>query len=213
MPTATTDWRDIQDDREKYQAYLCSREWAEKREAVKERAGGKCERCTVLPIDAVHHLTYKRKYAERLEDLSAICTPCHEFTHGKSDFDPKHVSTRLTLNYLLRSREQGKQAVPPEVFVNGVSVLSSRYRYICVAIESLMFLSETLYATRQIEDVFVISDQCTDKLDELLPFNYAHFYRVVKGHHPPHWRIYDWALKLLGMDKFDDEIIDEDSDA
>ena len=98
MPTATTDWRDIQDDREKYQAYLCSREWAEKREAVKERAGGKCERCTVLPIDAVHHLTYKRKYAERLEDLSAICTPCHEFTHGKSDFDP--LQYRWELRYL-----------------------------------------------------------------------------------------------------------------
>ena len=81
-------WQDIEDDKEKYQAYLASREWCEKREAVRERAGNKCERCCLLPMDACHHLTYARKYNERLEDLQAICTPCHEFTHGKSDFDP-----------------------------------------------------------------------------------------------------------------------------
>jgi 5-methylcytosine-specific restriction endonuclease McrA len=67
-----TDWRTIADDKEKYQAYLCSREWAEKREAVRKRAGGKCERCSTLPMDAVHHLTYVRKYNEDLEDLQAI---------------------------------------------------------------------------------------------------------------------------------------------
>lgn len=83
------DWRKIKDDREKYAAYLCSREWAEKREAVRERAGGKCERCRVLPMDACHHLTYARKYAEPLKDLQAICNPCHEFTHGKREFDPE----------------------------------------------------------------------------------------------------------------------------
>jgi len=83
------DWRAISDDREKYQAYLCSREWAVKREAVRERCSGTCERCGVLPMNAVHHLTYARKYDEPLEDLQAICQPCHEFTHGKSDFDPK----------------------------------------------------------------------------------------------------------------------------
>lgn len=83
-----TDWRSIADDREKYAAYLCSREWAERKEAVHARAGGKCERCKVLPISAVHHLTYARKYAEPIEDLQAICQPCHEFTHGKLNLDP-----------------------------------------------------------------------------------------------------------------------------
>lgn len=82
------DWQSITDDREKYQAYLCSREWAEKREAVRERAYGICERCCVLPMNAVHHLTYARKYDEPLDDLQAICKACHEFTHGKSAIDP-----------------------------------------------------------------------------------------------------------------------------
>jgi hypothetical protein len=38
---------------------------------------------------AVHHLTYARKYRERLDDLAGWCNQCHEFTHGKTDFDPK----------------------------------------------------------------------------------------------------------------------------
>ena len=83
-----TDWRSIEDEREKYSAYLCSREWGVLKRQVHERAGGKCERCKVNPIDAVHHLTYERKYAERLEDIQANCNGCHQFTHGHSDEDP-----------------------------------------------------------------------------------------------------------------------------
>ena len=84
----TARWQDIQNDKEKYQAYLCSREWGVLKEAVRERSGGTCERCRTLPQDATHHLTYERKYAESIDDLQAICTPCHEFTHGKSGIDP-----------------------------------------------------------------------------------------------------------------------------
>jgi hypothetical protein len=75
-------------ERERYQRYLTSREWAEKRWAVMARSGGRCERCRINQADAVHHLTYIRKYQEQLDDLQAICEPCHEFTHGKSDHDP-----------------------------------------------------------------------------------------------------------------------------
>jgi hypothetical protein len=89
------DWRDITDDREKYSAYLCSREWAEKREAVRERAHGKCERCFIAPMDACHHLTYERKYRESLDDLQAICNPCHQFIHGKGPVDPASFTKPL----------------------------------------------------------------------------------------------------------------------
>lgn len=82
-------WKTISSDKEKYQAYLCSREWCERRESVKRRSGGKCERCRVNAMDHVHHLTYARKYAEPLEDLQALCKECHEFTHGKSNYDPR----------------------------------------------------------------------------------------------------------------------------
>ncbi len=81
-------WQDIENEKEKYAAYLCSREWAEKREAVRERSYDKCERCFMMPMEACHHLTYERKYKEEIEDLQAICNGCHAFTHGKSDFNP-----------------------------------------------------------------------------------------------------------------------------
>ena len=72
----------------KYKAYLASREWALKREAVRKRSGNKCERCKTGPQDAVHHLTYEHVGNEPLEDLQAICDPCHEFLSGTSRFDP-----------------------------------------------------------------------------------------------------------------------------
>jgi hypothetical protein len=83
------DWKDIEaDTKEKYGLYLASREWSVLKRAVHDRAGGKCERCKVNPIDAVHHLTYVRKYDELLEDLQATCDECHRFVHGHSDEDP-----------------------------------------------------------------------------------------------------------------------------
>ena len=72
-----------------YQQYLASREWALKREAVRKRAGNKCERCYVAPMQAVHHLTYANIGKEPLEDLQAICHPCHAFVSGKANNDPK----------------------------------------------------------------------------------------------------------------------------
>lgn len=87
-------WETLTNEREKYAAYLCSRQWNELREQVNHRSDGICERCGVNFADAVHHLTYIRKYREQLSDLQAICNACHEFTHGKSDFDPRLKSVR-----------------------------------------------------------------------------------------------------------------------
>jgi hypothetical protein len=78
----------MEGDRERYQRYLCGREWGLLKEAVRKRCNGICERCHANPMDHVHHLTYVRKYRELLEDLQAQCVGCHEFTHGKRDRDP-----------------------------------------------------------------------------------------------------------------------------
>ena len=87
------DWKSLPEGREKYQAYLCSRQWAEKRNAVLARANGLCERCGGFlgKYPNVHHQTYARQYAEALDDLIGICLSCHEFIHGKTDVDPKAV--------------------------------------------------------------------------------------------------------------------------
>ncbi len=86
------DWRTITNEKEKYTAYLGSREWAEKRESVRRRGGGICERCKKNPMYACNHLSYERRYNERLEDLRAVCQECHKFIHGKSNYDPRALS-------------------------------------------------------------------------------------------------------------------------
>lgn len=81
-------WKTMSEGKAKYQAYLCSREWAEKKRAIMERCDGVCERCGINDADAVHHLSYLHKYQEQLNELTAICKACHDFTHGHSGVDP-----------------------------------------------------------------------------------------------------------------------------
>lgn len=82
------DWKLMPEGREKYNAYLASREWSVRKRAVHERAAGRCERCKNGRVNHVHHLTYIRKYQELLTDLLGVCEPCHSFIHGHSDHDP-----------------------------------------------------------------------------------------------------------------------------
>ena len=89
------DWREIKDEREKYHHYLCSREWSVLKNAVHERAKEVCERCGQHPVDSVHHLTYERKYAEKLEDLAGWCKHCHDFIHGHALWDPRENESRV----------------------------------------------------------------------------------------------------------------------
>ena len=96
------DWRSISDDKEKYQAYLCSRDWAKLKKAVHKRANGKCERCGLFNIGAVHHVTYARKYKEDLDDLAGWCAGCHKHLHDDHWLDPcRHQSLlREIKNYI-----------------------------------------------------------------------------------------------------------------
>lgn len=72
-----------------YQRYLASREWALLKEQLRVRGNGHCERCLRAPYQETHHLTYARTGHEKLEDLLAVCAPCHEFLSAKTDYDPK----------------------------------------------------------------------------------------------------------------------------
>ncbi len=84
-----------------YEEYLKSPEWKTKRKAVKERCKNICERCHRYLVDDVHHLTYVRKFNERLEDLQGLCAGCHEFMHGKSGIDPLQDSIEVKVTYRL----------------------------------------------------------------------------------------------------------------
>ena len=82
------DWKTLPEGKEKYQAYLCSREWAEIKNDLKDAVGDYCQRCGLSKIECIHHLTYIRKYKENPEDLIGLCNACHAYTDGKSDVDP-----------------------------------------------------------------------------------------------------------------------------
>lgn len=100
MTNALSDWRSIADGCEKYAAYLCSPEWGRMRAAVRERCQGKCERCEVGIVNAVHHLTYIRKYRELASDLQGVCQGCHDFIHGHSPIDPARCQRSVWLSEL-----------------------------------------------------------------------------------------------------------------
>jgi hypothetical protein len=66
-----------------YLLYLHSPEWEEKRQARMGIAGGICEICERAPAEHVHHLSYRRVFAERIDDLRAVCKKCHDELHAK----------------------------------------------------------------------------------------------------------------------------------
>ena len=82
-----------------YKRYLASREWAILRESVRARAGGRCERCWIGQHEDTHHLTYERIGQESLDDLLAVCAPCHDYLSGHAQHDPMMAAAR-SLNIL-----------------------------------------------------------------------------------------------------------------
>lgn len=71
--------------RERYDAYMVSAEWRERRHAVLKRDNQECRQCGERHGLTVHHLTYARVFRERLEDLITLCRNCHEQRHRKTD--------------------------------------------------------------------------------------------------------------------------------
>ena len=64
-----------------YEDYLKSPAWREKRKEVLARSGGYCEQCCTAKARHVHHKTYDRLGNEDLDDLEALCIPCHASKH------------------------------------------------------------------------------------------------------------------------------------
>jgi len=72
-----------------YKRYLASREWALLKNAVRERCGGRCERCLERVYAQTHHITYDTIGHEDLDDLAGLCRPCHAYLSGRTHEDPK----------------------------------------------------------------------------------------------------------------------------
>lgn len=97
--------------RTEYHAYLASREWAVKREAVRQRSGNRCERWfnghrCVGEHENTHHLTYIRIGNELLEDLLGVCEDCHAWLSGKCTDDPLVKEVNDFLAYKKAQQEE-----------------------------------------------------------------------------------------------------------
>lgn len=73
-------WRSRKDGQwwQRYNAYLNSPAWAEKRLKVFKRANWICEGCGDNRATEVHHLTYDHVEHEFLFELVALCHDCHD---------------------------------------------------------------------------------------------------------------------------------------
>jgi hypothetical protein len=63
-----------------YEDYLQTEHWAGIRWRAMAKTNWQCVACNKNAIDA-HHVTYKRKGFERIEDVVAKCRGCHEEHH------------------------------------------------------------------------------------------------------------------------------------
>lgn len=116
-------------DREKRQAYYCSREWGLKKEAVHQRSGGVCERCHKNPGEAVHHKTYIRLFNELLTDLWHLCSDCHDFVHGRGDVDHT-IAKKINIVGTVMNFWCGGSYVCPDASVRGFSLIEHHASFI-----------------------------------------------------------------------------------
>jgi hypothetical protein len=67
----------------KYQTYINSNEWKQKRKIILIRDKYICQICKINGAVQVHHLTYKRLGNEQLFDLISVCLDCHNKEHNQ----------------------------------------------------------------------------------------------------------------------------------
>ena len=66
----------------RYNRYLLTPEWRQKRAAVLERDEYLCPACRKARAQHVHHLTYDHAFREPLFDLVSVCQTCHDALHA-----------------------------------------------------------------------------------------------------------------------------------
>jgi hypothetical protein len=75
----------------RFEEYLQSEAWADRRDLVLHRARWICEGCGREPATQVHHLTYDHVFDEFLWELRAVCRDCHERWHQIGRYAPEEI--------------------------------------------------------------------------------------------------------------------------
>jgi hypothetical protein len=74
---------DYAESKQRYDEYLRSPEWKERRDRIVKRDRGQCQSCTSKSQLQVHHMTYERIGNEHDDDLVTVCHACHQRIHGR----------------------------------------------------------------------------------------------------------------------------------
>ena len=72
----------------KYNEYMASEQWAEKRKEAFKHHGSFCHLCKTRKRLQIHHLSYKNLGDEPMKDLVPLCKTCHSAVHGIHGPDP-----------------------------------------------------------------------------------------------------------------------------
>ncbi len=86
-----------------YSDYRQTEYWKQVAEAVKERAGHRCQLCNSPDNLHAHHRTYSHygKELDHLGDLTCLCDRCHADHHGKKAARPPNRLTDSQVGALL----------------------------------------------------------------------------------------------------------------
>lgn len=117
-------------NKRKYAEYLASPEWERVRQRKLDSKNHICELCGARAEQA-HHLTYYRVGHEGLEDLQALCEPCHKYEHRLlSDKEAWEVDRRRRelCEYRLRSQYSDRPAGRPMHMAQPIGPYSNPYR-------------------------------------------------------------------------------------
>lgn len=79
------------------QAYLHSFEWRTLRQQVLLRDNYACQSCGAKQNLEVHHITYEQLGKEKLTDLVALCSKCHNHVHNELGYDRQTIFDFSTL--------------------------------------------------------------------------------------------------------------------
>lgn len=77
----------LSDSQLRYHGYLQSDYWKQVSDAVKAKAGYRCQVCNSPHDLQAHHRSYanRGKELEHIDDLTCLCRRCHETFHGKDE--------------------------------------------------------------------------------------------------------------------------------
>ena len=66
----------------KYNTYIKSIRWSNKRDKALERDNYSCRKCWCNNNLHVHHASYRRLWTEKVSDLFTLCSHCHKEFHS-----------------------------------------------------------------------------------------------------------------------------------